>query len=384
MSIRTKRVRVLDFSDIHLLHPRTPTRSIIQELDAVLNRNADLADVDIIFFSGDVFDNLVNIAQEDLHLVFDWIYRLLKLCKDLDIQLRILEGTPSHDWKQSRWFETINQRFDVHADLLYFPALAIEHNERYNLNILYVPDEWRSDTKETYQEVKQLLQEKHLEKVDIAIMHGAFLYQLPPIAQGKVPMHVEQDYLDIVKYFIFIGHVHKHSTFERIISPGSFSRLAHGEEEAKGYMDATIYDDDTFTVTFKENPLATHYVTIDVNTLADEQSVLQYVKDELKKHPPGSHIRIKAQAGHFAIANKVLYAVHFPEYIWTLTSEAKEKAITPQEQYDADETVIEIQQITIDKENVVSLLMDRLNQKVQDPNLLKVAEAILQQEVERG
>jgi DNA repair exonuclease SbcCD nuclease subunit len=377
--MKTKRVKVIDLSDIHLHHSRTPTAKIIEELDTAIDRSVKTQDIDIIFISGDIFDGLVTATADSLHLILDWIYRLLRRCKDMDIQLRILEGTPSHDWKQSRWFETINEKFNVHADLIYFPALAIEHNTKHNLNILYIPDEWRADTKETYQEVLALMKEKRLEKVDIAIMHGAFTYQLPTIAHGKVPMHNEEDYLRIVKYFIFIGHVHKHSTYERIIAPGSFSRLAHGEEEPKGYVEATIFDDDTFTVSFIENKDATLYKTIEIDeSIMTQDQALSFIKASLQSLPKGSHIRIKAKAGHVAIANKVVYLTHFPDYIFTLASERIEKTKEDDKEYDADNREhVEIQQITIDKDNILPLMSARLEAKYTDIPLIARAQSLL-------
>lgn len=377
--MKKKQVRFIDLSDIHLLHQRVPTVKIIQELDSVINYEK-LNDIDIIFISGDLFDNLVSMAQDSLHYVFDWMYRLLKLCKHKDIQLRVLEGTPSHDWKQSKWLETINERFDVKADLIYFPALAIEYNAKYHLNILYVPDEWRSKTEDTYKEVLALMEEKGLKQVDIAIMHGAFQYQLPEVARGKVPMHKEEDYLPITKYVVIIGHVHKQSTYERILVPGSFSRLAHGEEEPKGYYDVTIYDDETFTAEFKENPLATKFITIDVGKLNNETEVLSFIKEKIHDLPKGSHIRVRAPVGHFSITSKMVYVTHFPEYIWTLMADKpeEEKPI----QYDADDTVNidEINQITIDKDNVIDLVMKRLESRMDDTKILAMAKDILEKE----
>ena len=81
-----------------------------------------------------------------------------------------------------------------------------------------------------------------LTKVDYAVMHGQFDYQLPKHITG-MPRHDSQKYLDIVKHYIFIGHIHTHSVYDRIIAQGSFDRLTHGQEEPKGYV-VSIVDDE--------------------------------------------------------------------------------------------------------------------------------------------
>ena len=76
------------------------------------------------------------------------------------------------------------------------------------------------------------------EEVDIAIMHGQFHYQFPRIKLDS--SHDEQEYLNMVKHYIHIGHIHTHSSYDRIIAQGSFDRIAHGEEENKGCVVAKI------------------------------------------------------------------------------------------------------------------------------------------------
>lgn len=377
------KLKILNISDLHLLHQRTPTPAIIDELDQVMSYSQFMSELDMIIISGDVFDNRVDMTQVDLHLVFNWIYRLLMKCKEYDIQLRILEGTPSHDWKQSKWFTTINEDFGIHADMLYFPALSIEHNTKHGISILYVPDEWRSRTEETYQEVLDLLKENQLDKVDFSVMHGAFEYQLPPVAKGQVPLHVERNYLDITKHFIMIGHVHKPSTFERILAPGSFSRLAHGEEEAKGYYVIEIYSDDSHHAAFHENKLATKYVTLDVGKMTEQEEVTLFIREKIKDLPKRSHIRVKAPVGHFAIASRMPYLINFPDYIWTLKADKQEQEEKNDNPILYETTVqeeVQIQQVTIDRHNVVDLVMKRVEHSVQDGELLKTVRALLEAE----
>lgn len=113
--------------------------------------------------------------------------KFLRFCKKYNAQLRILEGTPGHDWKQSRRFELINEEAKLEVDLKYFDTLSIEYNDVTDLYVLYVPDEWEENPEETLSQVKDLLIANNIDKVDIAVMHDNFEYQLPEIA--KAPKH---------------------------------------------------------------------------------------------------------------------------------------------------------------------------------------------------
>ena len=66
----------------------------------------------------------------------------------------------------------------------------------------------------------------------------------------------------MVRYNAFFGHVHKRSTYKKIEVAGSFDRLAHGEEEPKGFLDVTYYSEDNRVVKFVENKDAEVYTSI--------------------------------------------------------------------------------------------------------------------------
>ena len=73
--------------------------------------------------------------------------------------------------------------------------------EDLDIHILYVPDEWRHKASDTLTCVRDLLKEKSISQVDIAVMHGCFRFQMPML-EGMKFVHKESDYLDIVKYYI--------------------------------------------------------------------------------------------------------------------------------------------------------------------------------------
>jgi hypothetical protein len=352
-------IRTVTISDIHLGHKRNPTLGIIQALDAFF-KNYIGRGVDILFLAGDVFDQLLDLPSDEVAEITMWAHRLIEFCEREKIKLRILEGTPSHDWKQSAIFVTAHTAMRSKCDFKYIDTLHIEHMEDFGLHVLYVPDEWHSSTERTFKDVQALMQKEGLSKVDLAIMHGSFAYQLPAAAM-KSPKHSEHDYLSIVKYFICIGHVHTHSIFERILAQGSFDRLAHGEEEAKGGIECVIYPDGTFEHFFIENKMAKTFKTFTLRG-KDIDDAISMIANRTKNFLPNSYVRIRAPKDHPAIIGFDEFKKRFPHFVVT--------KITPEEEELENHSLVDdLEQdsdyvpITITRENITSMLMEEINSK---------------------
>lgn len=193
------------------------------------------------------------------------------MCKKHNIILRVLEGTPSHDRGQGKHFIELNKVAGIGADVKYVPTLSVEFIERLGVSVLYVPDEWEADNDSTWEQAVKAVHEAGLDQVDFAVMHGMFEYQLP--AHLNFAHHLTERYLSLVKGYIFIGHVHQMSKFERILSQGSFDRISHNEEEDKGHWRVKCtkdFDDDELT--FMVNRNATRYDTLDLVGLSLEDA----------------------------------------------------------------------------------------------------------------
>ena len=347
-----KELKIAVASDLHLGHAKNRAIDIVRNLRNAFSDNAETGELDIIFLAGDVFDNLLSLPDEDVLEIDLWIADLLRICKKHDILLRVLEGTPSHEWGQSERFETINRITKVHCDLKYIKDLSIEYIEKYDVNILYVPDESDDTTEKTYYRVLKLLKGKGLDYVDIAIMHGQFSYQLPPHA--KAQKHVESDYEKIVREHIFIGHIHTHSQYGKIIAQGSFDRLAHGEEEAKGYVRATIRPGNS-EITFVENTNAKKYITIKCYDLTLEETINKII-NEVAQLPDHSYVRVEGHNTNLIFSNMEILIRKFPFITWSkLVREEENETITLIED---DNIFIPI---TITSDNIVTLLMERLS-----------------------
>lgn len=366
-------IRDIDYlvlSDIHLGHRRTSTVEIVKNLTdyfSDFSSKSQFSDLDIIFIAGDLFDNLLDFSSPDIHEVTIWISRLMSFCVRFGIKLRVLEGTPSHDWKQSRIVNTLSMMMDFELNVKYIETLHIEHIKDLDITILYVPDEWTASTETTFQQVEELLKENHLDKVDIAIMHGCFSYQVKHIPV-KLDSHDENKYLDIVRYFINIGHFHSFSTFNRIIAQGSFDRLTHGEEESKGAVRVRIGKEPQFF--FIENKGAKTYKTITIRS-RDMDKVIHNLTKQLKVIKSDSYVRIKAVKDHPVYTALDEIKLRFPEFVFTKVTEESvvDKANL------ATRNAIEVSDytpISITKDNIIELITNAVTDKYK-PNQKEIA-----------
>jgi len=280
-------MKYLVTSDVHLGHLKTPTKHIINSFKKHI-LNEQNTDIDVLFISGDLFDRLLDLNSKEVQEIIEFFNHLLTYCIIYDIMIRVLEGTPSHDWQQSQILVKLNDIRVHKADLKYFKILDIEYNERIKKHILYIPDEWSNDHADIEKQIKAKLHEHCITQVDIAILHGQFKYQFA----GK-PYHgffYKEDYfLELVRGFIHIGHYHIYNPFDRILPNGSLERLAHGEEAAKGFI---IVNDDSYT--FIENTSAFIYKTINITAA----TTLERLDKHIVKYPPGSHIRLLLSKDH--------------------------------------------------------------------------------------
>lgn len=363
-------LNILELSDIHLGHHRTYTHEIIESLDELIPWNSETAELDMIILAGDVFDRLLNLPADEVMEIRMWVYRLLKMCKHYDIVLVVLEGTPSHDWKQSKIFDEINEFSGINAELKYVDTLSIQRIERFDLTMLCVPDEWLPETDDVWKEVVDLLHQHQLDKVDIAVMHGAFSYQLP--AHVTAPTHVPERYLGIVRYLIYIGHVHQHSVYKRIVSAGSTDRLKHNEEEPKGIVRTVIRKNGDNSIKFIKNTSAKIFETITC-TGKNVDKVLKDLTKRLASYPDDSHIRIKAGVSDGILESVPVLKERFPNLNFTSARDEEKVGTT--------EAVVNLkdnyQPIAITPKNIKTLLLERLKEKGHGSQELALAENLL-------
>ncbi len=352
-------------SDIHLAHPRTNTYHIIKNLRQAFPDTEETGKLDILFFAGDVFDRLMSLPQDEVDAIQEWIADILLICAKRNIVVRVLEGTPSHDWRQSKQFVNVNRTLSTPANLKYVDTLSIEVIEELGgLSVLYVPDEWNADAGVTWQQVQELLSIHGLDKVDVACMHGSFDYQLP-IESAK--NHNHEAYLSIVRHFIGIGHVHirterslpRYSSV--ILAQGSFDRLSHGEEAAKGHYRACISSQGKNYHWFVENNGARLYKTLDCREM-DTDQVLE-ILESYENEPDDSCFRLMIARGTPVQHGLKDLRKRFPQF--RITTQMDD--LKPQEKIDlAHVELPKVKPISITPTNIGHLVSERLKRFIPD------------------
>lgn len=358
----SKDFKYLVLSDIHLGHSKTKSEEIVNHLDAFFEyyqTNTVYTELDIIIIAGDLFDSLLDFASIDIHIASLWVSRLVGFCSLYKIKLRILFGTPSHDWNQSRIVETLIRMIDKPIDFKYIETLYIERMDDLDIDILYIPDEWTPNTDLTFTQVQELMKSKGLLQVDIAVMHGCFNYQLQNVP-GHIQRHSEANYLSVVKYFISIGHFHTFSTYERIIAQGSFDRLAHGEEEPKGGVIIQITKEDEMRFDFIENKHAKIYKTIQFRSY-DLDKCMEKLDRFVKKLPHDSYVRIKAVKDHPLYAGLDRLKLRYLDFNFSRIALDKEEKTY--QLLNNIEVAVDYTPISITRDNIKTLLMEQIVNK---------------------
>lgn len=349
VNMKKSKVSYLVLSDIHLGHPRIITGYIINNLHNYFAKNNSLfKKLDIIFLAGDIYDKLLSSSSKDFILINEWLSCIAMYCKKNNIKLRILEGTPSHDWRQASVFSTTIEKLGVDIDYRYINEITIEYMEDLGIDVLYIPDEINPKADQTLNEVKSLLDVRGINKVDIGIFHGQFHYQLPMVKLSS--SHDEESYLNIVRYYINIGHIHTSSAYGRILAQGSFDRLAHNEEEAKGGMVMNIYCSGDMDFIFIPNPNAFPHITYDVSDI-DISSIVKFLDKKLNKVKLGTRVRIIFNNSDVIAMLKPLMS-KYEDIEFTMVR--KKSNETPK----ISDNKVVIEPFEINKDNILSLMRE--------------------------
>lgn len=280
LKVPTKAVgakRLIFVSDNHLGNKSTPTPMMVEALDATVTNYDVMCNADGLIFCGDLFDRLLNLPLSGVSEIHGWFIDLLYMSKTTNCPIRILEGTPSHDWKQSKLLCSLNDFFKLGADVQYIDELSIVEDKSLGLTIGYIPDEWRESHQQTTDEFMELMKTRGIGQVDYMVMHGLFEFQIPKV---KIPTFDSSLWCKIVKYNILIGHDHNHKTFNNIIVPGSHNRLSMNEEAPKGFVVSDILNN-SVTNTFVINSQAKRYDTLDFTDI-DDDVALPIFKERLQ------------------------------------------------------------------------------------------------------
>lgn len=370
MSTKTpNRIRILQTGDIHLTHRRTPTYNIIRTLNYIFYENESLKDTDLIVLAGDVWDAIVAMSHVDAELSRQWIGRFVEDCAANNVILRVMEGTPDHDRKQSSEFVL----HDTMCDVKHVTELCVEYIERLGLWLLWIPDEIRINHEEIWKATCEVMANAGLEKVHFAIMHGAFDFHFPP--EMNIPGHDTERYSGLVEYAVLVNHIHKAAHRNKVWGPGSPDRLAHGEEGAKGYHRITVcVPEQRMELQWIENPHAWTYRAINVRGLSLEE-IVHRARSIAEPLPTGSWVRLDFGDPTIMAGALITLRTEIPHVQWEIKNEKKKGVV-------ADKTIYRQERFTgvqVTRDNVLGVLTSWLQEKQllrpeQEPLLGKLLE----------
>lgn len=269
--------------DQHVYHPALGVDRPLNALREAFPDDEVTGALACLFYGGDFWDHEVPYTHAELYKVHDYIGWRLKSAAKWGYSVRVLEGTPSHDRKQCRIWESINNALQQPADFKYIDTLCIESHPILG-DILYIPDAWKPTTDEVWEDVIAALTAKNLTMVDWIIMHGAFKHQLPEHLHGRIQLHDSKRFAKITRKYVLVGHVHLYSQYLNIISAGSIERLCHGEEAPKGTLRIHVREEGD-EIIFQENKNARISNTLDLRNMSAEE-VIARIEEELDKYRP--------------------------------------------------------------------------------------------------
>jgi len=233
-------LNIVTISDIHLgiLDPEYMWDNLKDYFFKYCSENKP----DIIVVVGDITDERVSLNSTTASVFHMFIDELVKL----DTIIVIVTGTLSHDDNQINIFShRICDKFRIYSKCTSDTILG--------LKMLFIPEEYMHDPDEYY---KEFLDDKN--SYDCVFGHGMFnhiaFYNKKKNIFRKLtsPMwDYVKHFKNIVKGFVNFGHVHTHSTLDKLDYNGSFGRYNHGEEEPKGFIDY-VYDSEKRSVISKE------------------------------------------------------------------------------------------------------------------------------------
>lgn len=299
-------------SDQHTLHPHTPTRHILDNIQR-FRESVGLDEIDIEVWGGDLCDNNTDTSDADYRLLQRWVKQYLYDCHTRKRIVRILAGTSSHDWEQPEMFELLKPKGSPY--IKYVDALSIEYIKALDIHVMYVPDNFGNKPKtEIYEEALALLAKNNLSKVDFIFLHGGFDFQLPPVANKHDNLYNASAWSKLASKIILSGHIHIPGHKYNIYCSGSFDRLRHGEMHPKGGYQVYFNKND-YIARFVENPHAMIYDTINItpDTTAKElvRTLDQYLAKGIMK---GARIRLSG--GSAQTVNPVVddFRMAYPQY----------------------------------------------------------------------
>jgi hypothetical protein len=311
-------LRIVSVSDIHFGNKRISSLDIAEQF--VRHVFPKLKDADLCILGGDFFDQMLYFSDEHTNGIVSLMLDLLSECDKYGVVLRILRGTFVHDRTQCANFKLYHEKGFYKNSLKYYDILSCEYIKELDLRVLYIPDDLPyKSSEEVMNVIYKMLHDLNWDKVDYVFGHGYFDHMLPEYIPNKPKCTFTVDqFRDIVRRLVIFGHVHFSNKTEFVLYNGSFPRLAHGEEEPKGFL--YIQDDGKDAkIEFIENKYATKFLTFNLSMYDTvEESMNEYLKRvDIYKDEPEIYIRVIHPSNDVKSILSKLTKNHYPRVIYS-------------------------------------------------------------------
>ena len=292
----TSAFKITAVGDLHFGNPKLKSDELYDRLCKYLYPQLD--DTQLLLLTGDTYDQLTTVNSSANRYVLNFIQDIYSMSHSTGMLVRILHGTYTHDRDQISTFDNLLLPYTKATVVNKIMCEELSHfnnNTNMKLRILYIPDNLpykHSDEVMAY--IDSVYKCLGWDKVDLVLGHGSFDHalgccneHLPACTYtiDQFKQYVKSDGL------IIMGHIHTPSRRSNVYYCGSFDRMAHGEEEPKGFY--TFMYDTTWKSKFIVNEDANLFITISPkgDNIEDRiRSLLDQIKQRFSK--PYGYLRV--------------------------------------------------------------------------------------------
>lgn len=280
--MRDNSIKITHCADIHLGKNWVIPTTLQDRLRTYLYPH--VASSQLFIIGGDFYDTAMLLDWDSAVISTCICHELCHLAQDNNVAIRVIRGTYLHDRDQLRQFAAIAKSYR-NLNFKYITSMEVE--KVCGIKILYLPDELPFKTAEDCVAAAKEKLSTHASAfgntVDFVVGHGMFEHTMPLCAKHCSLVYSECMFSPWVNGYVLMGHIHTASVYKKVLYSGSFDRLAHGEEEAKGFftLQVPLHDVEKTQYKFRENPEATIFTTLDVDPDLSVEQNLAHIVDKI-------------------------------------------------------------------------------------------------------
>ena len=321
--------KLVAVSDLHFGNPRISSEQLYLKLKKILY--PELRDTHLVVIAGDLYDQLLTVSSKAHRYAAMFIADLFRFSARTGCQIRILHGTYTHDRDQLSVFSTLalpQTRYKIINEISCEEITDFRYlSEQLNLKLRvgYLPDNLSyKHSEDAVAHLQRSMTCCGWNTLDLLVGHGAFAHTLPVDANHRPPcLYTHEQFKNLVQGPIVMGHIHVHSRKYNIYYCGSFDRMAHGEEEPKGFYVFTRDDANRegWRTRFVVDTLATPFISIQPEGTDLSAISSNFLEQMDEKFPTRSgFVRVIHKSPEVRSLLHRVSVQHFPEVVYSSKS----------------------------------------------------------------